>query len=308
MHFNRAAFRIASGGVLIASLSAQGVGAQEPPQAVSIQTVKDLYASAAYEDALTAMGKPDPEAPNLEAEQYRVFCLVALGRLDDADKAVETVLSVRPEYHPDAAEASPRIQAIYAKVRRRIGPGLVKRMYQQGKSAMDRKEREEAISRFEAMLRIAEDPDVRNEPNIAELRELGTGFLELTRATPPKPVPPPTPPAPANTAAVRQSVIVPPVAIRQQLPGWVPDPVSRATEFRGSVRVQISAQGKVTDAEMIKSLHPAYDQLVIRAARAWVYEPAKKDGTPIASEKIVQISVTPPPAGQGRTADKSLPF
>jgi TonB family protein len=181
-------------------------------------------------------------------------------------------------------------------------------MYQQGKSAMERKEREEAIAQFEAMLRIADDPDVRNEPTIAELRELGNGFLELTRATAPKPVPPPTPAAAANTAAERPSVVVPPVAIRQQLPGWVPDPVSRATEFRGSVRVQISAEGKVTSAEMVKSLHPAYDQLVIRAARGWLYEPAKKDGTPIASEKIVQISVAPPPAGQGRTADKSLPF
>jgi TonB family protein len=307
MRFNRPLFRVVYAGVVLSLTMAQGVGAQNAPQSVSIQAVKDLYASAAYEDALTAIGKPDSESPNLEAEEYRVFCLVALGRLDEADKAVETVLSVRPEYHPDAAEASPRIQAIYSKVRRRIGPGLVKRMYQQGKSAMDRKEREEAISQFEAMLRIADDPDVRDEPTIAELRELGTGFLELTRASAAKPVPPPTPSAPVNTAAP-QSVIVPPVAIRQQLPGWVPDPVSRATEFRGSVRVQISAEGKVTGAEMIKSLHPAYDQLVIRAARSWVYEPAKKDGTPIASEKIVQIAVTPPPAGQGRTADKSLPF
>ena len=309
MQFTRSVFGAASTAAFLSCLvMPQRVNAQDSTHPVSIQAVKELYASAAYEDALSAIGKPDSEAPNLEAEQYRVFCLVALGRLDEADKAVETVLSVRPEYHPDAADASPRIQAIYTKVRRRIGPGLVKRMYQQGKTAMDRKEREEAISQFEAMLRIADDPDVRNEPTIAELRELGTGFLELTRAMVAKPVPPPTPSAPAKTAAVPQSVVVPPVAIRQQLPGWVPDPVSRATEFSGSVRVQISAEGKVTSAEMVKSLHPAYDQLVIRAARAWVYEPAKKDGTPIPSEKIVQISVTPPVTGQGRTADKSLPF
>ena len=67
-------------------------------------------------------------------------------------------------------------------------------------------------------------------------------------------------------------------------------------------------EGKVTAAEMVKSLHPAYDQLVIRAARSWLYEPAKKDGTPIPSEKTVQISVAPPPAPSGRLADKSLPY
>ena len=46
-------------------------------------------------------------------------------------------------------------------------------------------------------------------------------------------------------------------------------PDSRATEFRGAVRVQISAEGKVTGAEMVKSVHPAYDQMLLRAARGW---------------------------------------
>jgi TonB family protein len=293
---------------LLSVAAAPEAQAQDTPRAVSLQAVKDLYASAAYEEALTAVGNMGGESPSLEAEEYRVFCLVALGRLDEAEKAVETVLMPRPEYHTDSAEASPRIQALFKKVRRRIGPGLVKQMYQQGRAAMDRKERDTAIEQFEAMLRIANDPDVRDEAHIAELRELGAGFLALTRAIPTKPVPP----SPAETAAaapVRPSVIVPPVVIRQQLPGWVPDPVSRATEFHGSVRVMISAEGKVTEAEMTKSVHPAYDQLVLRAARNWLYQPARKDGVPIPSEKTVQIAVTPAPAGQaGGAADKSLPL
>jgi TonB family protein len=71
--------------------------------------------------------------------------------------------------------------------------------------------------------------------------------------------------------------------------------------------VQISADGKVVNAEILKSVHPAYDQLLLRAARTWLYEPAKKDGIPISSEKTVEVSVQPPPkAGVG--ADKSQPF
>jgi TonB family protein len=308
MQLNRSIFRVASAGVFLASMAAAPpAGAQGSPGALSLQSVKDLYASAAYEEALTAVGKldADTDAPNVEAEEYRVFCLVALGRLDEADKAAEAVLTARPEFRTNSAEASPRIQALFAKVRRRIGPALVKGMYQQAKAAMDKKNRDEAIARFEAMLRIAEDPDVRDEPNIAELRELGSGFLELSRAMS-KPAPLPAPePVPAT---VRPAVIVPPVAIRQQLPGWIPDPVNRATEFHGAVRIQISAEGKVTDAEIIKSVHPAYDQLILRAARGWLYQPARKDGVPIPSEKTVQIAVTPPPGRPGRSADKSLPF
>jgi TonB family protein len=307
MQLHRSVFAIAALAPVVISLaSPPQAAAQDSAQSVSIQVVKDLYASAAYEDALTAVGRLEADTPNVEADEYRVFCLVALGRVDEAEKVVETVLMSRPEYHTDSAEASPRIQALFKKVRKRIGPALVKKMYQQARAAMDKKDRDEAIDQFEAMLRIADDPDVREEANIAELRELGNGFLELSRAMPAKKVAP-LPPEPISAPA-RPSVIVPPVAIRQQLPGWVPDPVSRATEFHGAVRVQISSEGKVTDAEMVKSLHPAYDQAVLRAARLWLYKPALKDGAPIPSEKTVQIAVTPPPSGPARAADKSLPF
>jgi TonB family protein len=301
MHPNRTVVLSCCSTFLLVTLAlAPQVAAQD-----SLQAVKDLYASAAYEDALTAVAKIDsPAEPNVEAEQYRVFCLVALGRMDDAAQAVESVLTLQPEYRPNSSDASPRIQTLFSQVRQRLGPTLVKRMYQQGRAAMDRKDREEAVGQFQAMLRIANDPDVRNEASMSELRELGSGFLELSKALPAKPKPAEA--APAATAA-RPSVISPPVVIQQKLPPWVPDPVSRATEFRGAVRVQISAEGKVTAAEILKSVHPAYDQLLLRSARAWLYEPAKKDGIPIPSEKTVEVAVTPP-TKQGAGADKSLPF
>ena len=271
----------------------------------SLQAVKDLYESAAYEDALTAVGKFDSTAePNLDAEQYRVFCLVALGRMDEADKAVEALLMARPEYRPDAAQASPRIQTLFSQVRRRIGPAVVKRYYQQGRAAMERKDRDEAIAQFEAMLRMANDADVRSEATVSELRELGSGFLELSKSLPAKPKPAELSPAPA---APRASVIVPPVVISQRLPPWVPDPVSRATEFRGAIRVQISAEGRVVSAEILKSVHPAYDQSLLRAAKGWLYEPAKKDGVAIPSEKTVEVAVAPP-TKEGAAADKSPQF
>jgi TonB family protein len=273
-----------------------------------LQSVKDLYASAAYEDALSAVGKIDTSAaPSLEAEQYRVFCLVALGRMDEAEQAVEAVLLAHPEYRPDAAQASPRIQSLFSQVRRRVGPALVKRMYLQGRAAMERKDREEAIAQFEAMLRVANDADVRSDTATAELRELGAGFLDLSKAMPAKPKP--ADPTPTNAAPPHASVIVPPAVIQQRLPPWVPDPVSRASEFHGSIRVEISAEGKVTAAEMVKSVHPGYDQALLRAARFWTYEPAKKDGVPISSVKTVEVAVTPPPQQkQGGGADKSPLF
>jgi TonB family protein len=301
MAFHEKSYRITGFAFALASLAAvHPVSAQN-----SLQTVKDLYASAAYEDALSAVGKFDPTAaPNVEAEEYRIFCLVALGRMDEADQAVEKLLKASPQYRPDAAQASPRIQTLFSEVRRRIGPALVKQYYQQGRAAMEHKDRDEAVAQFEAMLKVANDEDVRNEPSVSELRELGSGFLDLSKALPSKPK---ATEAPAVAVAPRPSVIVPPVVIRQGLPPWVPDPVSRATEFHGAIRVQISADGKVLNAEIIKSVHPAYDQLLLRTAKGWLYQPATKDGVPIPSEKTVEVSVTPPPKPNS-AADKSLPF
>ena len=304
MHPQRTSLWIVCSAFLIVSAAtASPLVAQD-----AMQSVKDLYASAAYEDALSAVGKMDGGgSSSLEAEQYRIFCLVALGRVDEAEQAVESVLNAHPEYRPDSAQASPRIQTLFSQVRRRIGPALVKKMYQQGRAAMERKDRDEAVAQFEGMLRIANDPDIRSDSTLAELKELGSGFLELSKSLPAKPKPAEAAPS-TSAAAARPSVITPPQVIQQKLPPWVPDPVSRASEFRGAIRVQISAEGKVVSAEMIKSVHPAYDQVLLRSARGWLYEPAKKDGVPIPSEKTVEVAVTPPSQKAGAAADKSLPF
>ena len=79
---------------------------------------------------------------------------------------------------------------------RRVGPGLVKQMYQQARAAMERKDRDAAISQFEAMLRVADDADIRSDPTVAELKVLGSGFLELSRAMGVQPAPPAVPAAP----------------------------------------------------------------------------------------------------------------
>jgi TonB family protein len=302
MPFNQQVFR-ASCTVLLGLASAVScLGAQDP-----LQAVRDLYASAAYEDALSAVGKFDVADPSPEAEQYRVFCLVALGRVAEADKAVERLLTARPEYHPDSGEASPRIQALFAQVRQRIGPALVKRTYQRARAAMERKDRDTAVAEFEAMLRMADDPDVRTDPAMAELKELGSGFLELSRtmaaSAPAVPAAPPGSAPAAAVAAPRASAITPPVVIQQRLPRWIPDPLSRSKQFTGAVRVQISAEGRVVSAEIVRSLHPAYDQLLLRAARDWLYHPGRRDGVDIASEKTVEVSLLPPKPGE--RVDKS---
>ncbi len=82
------------------------------------------------------------------------------------------------------------------------------------------------------------------------------------------------------------------VPVRQALPQWVPPAgMSRYTDFRGAVRVEIGADGKVVSAAIAEPIHPAYDRLLLAAARDWLYEPATRDGVPVPSERTVQVSL-----------------
>jgi tetratricopeptide (TPR) repeat protein len=272
----------------------------------SLQKIKDLYASAAYEDtlsAVTSLAVSDPKSdPKPEVEQYRVFSLVALGRLPEAEQAVEAVLTAHPRYRPDAAETSPRIQELFTKVRQRLAPDAVKRMYRDGKAALDKKDRAAAIAQFDEMLLLADDPDVKDLPSIGELKLLGAGFSELSRALPAAPgsASPAnanpagvTPPAPAPAAGAPVT-LTGPVPVRQDLPPWLPASAMNRIEYTGSVRVMISVTGAVESAEIVTSVHPAYDPLLLKAAKGWVYQPARRNGTPMPSEKLVTVRLKPP--------------
>lgn len=259
----------------------------------TLQRLKDLYAAAAYEDALAVVTRPEGAEVRPELEQYRVFCLIALGRTSEAERIVEDLIRTNPRYRPDASEASPRIQEIFSRVRRRVGPSLVKAMYVDAKAALDRKDRDAAIAGFQDMLKVADDPDVKDEATVSELRLLGAGFLDLSRALPDKP-PVQASPVNAAPAPVVRPVVTPPVAVRENLPAWVPtDSASRFSEFRGAVRVRIDADGKVVSAEMAAPVHPSYDRLLLIAAKDWAYQPAKTNGTPVPSEKVVQVVLKP---------------
>jgi TonB family protein len=136
--------------------------------------------------------------------------------------------------------------------------------------------------------------------SLTELRLLASGFLDLSRALRSKeaePVPATTAPAAAAVppaAASKPVEIVPATAIKQTMPPWTPgDGVSRQATFVGEIRVRISALGRVDGAEIVRSVHPVYDRLLLTAAKSWEYQPATRNGVATASEQVVQVQLKP---------------
>jgi periplasmic protein TonB len=303
--------------VLCCAVAPSVAAAQEP-----LKTVKQLYGEANYEDALAALDKLPSETVRPEVEQYRVLSLTALGRSEEAQKVMEGLIRADPSYALDPSETPPRVREAFSSVRQKLLPGLTRQLYFDARAALDRRDRDQAIAMFEKVIAII-DSAGNAAGSSAELRILADGFLDLSRALPragataptttaanasPEPAAPtpsaPPPPAvtgasarPTSAAIAAAGAIVEtrPVALNQELPVWQPgDSLSRRGVYNGAVLVRIGTDGKVHSAEITKSVHPTYDSSLLRAARNWRYQPAKRGEVPVPSELTVEVNLRPP--------------
>jgi hypothetical protein len=289
----------------LAAMCATLVGTSSAHGQESLQQVKALYASAAYEDALSMVGRLQATGRKPEFEQYRVYCLVALGRTAEAEKAIASVVVEHPTFLPDAEETSPRIQEMFLRIRKGLVPEIAQRMYIDARAAWNRKDTSAASEQFASLVQLIDITQAAGadgnsgsdnaEPMLSELRLLAAGFLDLGRALSASPARAvePVPSLPREPVASAPMQITPAVPVKQDLPVWVPTDQATRREFRGSIRVFISETGTVTRAELSQVVHPAYDRQLLLAAKTWAYQPAMKDGVPIASEKVIEVVLKP---------------
>ena len=118
-------------------------------------------------------------------------------------------------------------------------------------------------------------------------------------ATPPAAngaAPPPTAPRSADAATPRPA---PPLLTAAQpldetLPQWrPPNRTIGGTEYEGSLKLEIGADGRVTSATILEPSHPLYDATLLGAAKRWRYKPATLDGANVESERIIAIRLRP---------------
>lgn len=263
--------------------------------------VRDLYASAAYEEALTALGRLKAEAPaaSIEIDRYRALCLIALGRGSEADNVMEAIVAEDPLYQPSTTDAAPRVRAAFNTVRQRVLPGLARSLYLDAKASYERKGYADAVKALEKTVRVIDSVDAPGKEELADLRMLASGFLDLSRAaaspspapaTSAAPVETPAPPA----AAAALPANTPLVALKQDLP-VTPYAITALghVEYRGIVEVTIDPLGNVSAARIVKSVHAIYDPYLLQAARGWKYESPRIAGKPVGTVKRVEIVLRP---------------
>ncbi|HMJ86100.1 MAG TPA: hypothetical protein VK504_23140, partial [Vicinamibacterales bacterium] len=196
MIVNRVARRFA-----VALASAFLVAASDVADQDALTRAKDLYASAAYDDALAVLDqlKLDSSSPDVvEAGQYRAFCLLALGRSGEGRKAIAGIVEADPLFQPAETQMSPRLVTVFRDVRKQLLPRIVQQSYAEAKVAFDRKELEAAAIGYDRVLLLLNDPDLPASSGTTDLRMLASGFRDLSRVAPPPPPPKAAAPPPPS--------------------------------------------------------------------------------------------------------------
>jgi hypothetical protein len=297
--------------VLLASVT--GLGAQD-----RLTAAKDLYASAAYEDALSALSGMDADsaAPDIsrQANEYRAFCLYALGRTTEAESVAEAMIKKEPLARLNADDASPRLVLMFSDVRKRLLPSLIRTRFRTARAAVDLKkfgEAEQPLTEARLMIAEAEKLGVKDD-GLGDLSVLVDGFLQLIQSAAdqqairqPATVSPAAAPvsspvsAPAAAAVGSSRVytaedegVTPPVTIEQRIPAMPVEllAIIKSLHNTGILDVLIDETGRVAEATIRQSLNVGFDTIVVKSAQRWKYRPATKNGVPVRYLKSIVLA------------------
>jgi TonB family protein len=264
-------------------------------------SVRELYASASYEEALTLLASVNggDSAASIEAEQYRALCLLAIGRLGEARASVIRIVERDPLYAPAETDVSPRIAALFTEARRDLLPAVAKRQFADAKALYEKQDHQLAATVLDRVVRIASDPAVKDAAGMEDLRLVADGLLTIARAKiaatpPPAPAPPPAAVAPAAPVVYSgdDPAVTVPVAISQEMPVWrATGPLRNGAVLSGLMRLVISESGTVENVTLLRAVHPMYDGALLKAAHTWTFKPAMKDGQPVKYAKVIQVQL-----------------
>jgi TonB family protein len=245
----------------------------------SLTAAKDLYASAAYEEALstlTRLAGDGATAPDIarQVDEYRAFSLYALGRTREAESVAESLIREKPLKKLEAADASPRLEMMFSNVRKRLLPSLIRDRFRTARTALEQKNTSEAeplLVEAGQMITEAEKLGV-NDDGLADLRALVDGFLHLVRFTadPPASPPPAAPVAPRAVESAIAAATLPPQAVPIAPGPAAPETVqsSPAPGTAVAARVYTGYDQDVTPPVVVNQRMPALIPELGRLARS----------------------------------------
>ena len=125
--------------LLLALTSLPLQGSPSAQASDDLTAVKELYASASFEEALTRLATIEEQVGIEQTEKYRALCLLGLGRTNEAQQSLERMVVANPLYLIPDAEVSPRLVSMFREVRKRLLPAAARDLYLEAKTNFDAK-------------------------------------------------------------------------------------------------------------------------------------------------------------------------
>ena len=123
-----------------------------------------------------------------------------------------------------------------------------------------------------------------NHPDLVGSSSPGDGLI---------PMPPYIPPPPPMPDPVLTEATIDPRALAAFQPDYPGAMIRQGQEGKVTVRVTISAEGRVTDIEKIAASDESFWLATQRhALRKWRFRPATRDGVAVAATKILTVRFT----------------
>jgi thioredoxin-like negative regulator of GroEL len=272
---------------------------------------KGLYDSASYNEALSALSQIDSSGDVTEVEKYRALCLLALDRTKDAEQSLEHLAMTRPLFRLDGSDNSPKLVAMFEDVRKRTLPEASKQTYERGRASYEKGDFAEALRQFRDVMAMVDAAPAGSAALMGDLKMLASGFVTLAESAlvqAPQPRAAAAPvlvPAPAAAPVQIPAAVAPPeriynaadttvsapVAVYRPIPTWQRPAALNFATLEGLLQITIGPNGAVVEQTMVKVINPAYDQILMDAAKTWRFQPATLDDRPVKYRMTLSIVV-----------------
>jgi hypothetical protein len=278
-----------------------------------LASAKSLYESASYEAALSELSAINTAELVGTVDTYKALCLLGLGRVQDAEQALEMLVTRKPLLTLSETEYSPRVVSLFREVRRKTLPAAAQQFYALARTEYENKKYDAASAGFKQTLQIIASIDPAGQTStLADLKELASGFLTLadakmaaaqaetqaqaeapSRSAAAAPGPAPVLPRPLPFFTLADIDVTPPVVIEQQFPPWTYTAYAPNRVFTGTLELLIDEKGAVENVALTEPVWPPYDLALIQAANRWTYRPAMKAGKPVKFKRVLVINIDP---------------
>lgn len=281
--------------VLVSTMSLTAA-ADPSTDGAAIDMARDLYAAAAYREALEALAKAEGSRPTAAVYEYQALCLLALGRKDEAVTALSKLVEHDPTFRVDLDELAPSVREVFESVRRETLPKAARRRFASAREAFEQGDYRTAAEGFVEVGRVLDEMSAMKlgTEDADDLRILVAGFKDLAQSRLRLAVTHPAPIAKLAGAPVIGSrarrAVVPAVAIERSVPPW-PSTLPRPLLMATTITVAIDATGAVTAVELSDAINPTYNAMLKTAVHAWRYQPATLDGVPTESTQVIRLDL-----------------